>query len=174
MHRMAFLLPLAACAAFGAAPPAPAPIRVGVYDSRAVAVAYAHSEFNDRLIGELVKRRDAAKAARDDAGVKAAEAEGAALQERLHRQGFSTAPIPDILAHVQAELPAIADQAGVDVLVSKWDLAWQRSGVELADVTAAMIEPFHPDERVKQIVADLAKREPVPLSELEGMGAHDD
>jgi hypothetical protein len=138
----------------------PEPVRVGVFDSRAVAVAYAHSPQNRATLEALIKERDSAT----DAKVKAAcEKKGEAMQARLHQQGFSTASVADILAVIEQDLPAIASEAGVDVMVSKWDLAYRRDGVEFVDVTSRIIAPFQPDDRVKKMIAGLEGVEPLSL-----------
>ena len=36
-------------------------------------------------------------------------------------QGFSTAPVTNILEQIKDKLPAINNKAGVSVLLSKWD-----------------------------------------------------
>jgi hypothetical protein len=61
---------------------------------------------------------------------------GPALQKRLHRQGFGTAPVDDLLAGMQDELAGIAEQAGVDVIVSRWALAYRGPRARSVDVTS--------------------------------------
>lgn len=157
---LALAVPLAACAAAAPLVVEPAPVRVGVYDSRAVVIAFTHSSRSKEQIQKLIAQRDAAT----DPAVRASfEKQGEALQDRRHRQGFSTASIADVLEHVEGELPGIAAASNVDVLVSKWDLAYRREGVEFVDVTAAMIAPFAPDDRVKAMIADLKNHEPLSL-----------
>ena len=144
---------------------APRAVKVGVYDSRAVAVAFAHSAQNRAVLEDLMRRRDEAKKSNATAEVGALEARGAALQERLHRQGFSTASIADILKPIEAQLPAIAQAAGVDVLMSKWDVAYRAEGVEFVDVTSAMIAPFAPTDQVRTMIDSLLEQEPLSLYE---------
>ena len=159
---VALIASLTVCAAVRT-PPAPSPVRVGVYDSRAIAIAYSHSEFMAKTLATLKKERDDAKAANDTAGVTAAEKKGAALQSRFHQQGFSTASVANLLEPIAAELPKIAQAAQVDLLVSKWDVSWQKEGVAFVDVTKAMCEPFHPDANVQKMIEDVPNHEPLPL-----------
>jgi hypothetical protein len=144
----------------------PQPIRVGTFDSRAIAVAYAHSPQLEAWMKPLVAARDAAKAAGDLERVRKLEAEGAAHQKKLHEQGFSTGSVSDLLALIAADLPAIADGAGVDLVVSRFDVAWQRQGVETVDVTDRLIEPFHPSEKTRKMIEQVREQEPVPLGEI--------
>ena len=109
--------------------PEPAPrVVVGTFDSRAIAVAYIRSDANAELLyqmrAEVESALAEARAAGDDARVAELEQRGPALQRKYHEQGFSTAPVDDILVHVEDRLAHIAKEAGVDVLVSKWALAY--------------------------------------------------
>lgn len=67
-------------------------VRVGTYDSRSVAIAFAGSEAFNIWMGALKAEHDKAKAAGDYSRVAQLEAEGVARQTLMHRQGFSTAP----------------------------------------------------------------------------------
>jgi hypothetical protein len=141
-------------------------LRVGTFDSRAVAIAYARSETFNRNIKELKAEHGKAKAAGDEKRVKELEAKGKSQQELLHKQGFSTWPVDNILDQIKGEIPEIAKQADVDVIVSKWDIVYQRSGVEFIDVTDLMVKQFNPDEETLKVLNELQKHAPVPLEEL--------
>jgi hypothetical protein len=142
-------------------------LRVGTFDSRAVTAAYAASEVFDRQIKQLQQEHQKAKAAGDEEKVKKLEAQGKAQQQQFHRQGFGTAPVDDILVHIKGELPAIAKRAGVDVIVSKWAIAYSAADTQFADVTDLIVEPFKPNERTKQIMRELRDKPPAPPEEIE-------
>jgi hypothetical protein len=142
-------------------------LRLGVFDSRAVAVAYARSELHARWMKELLARKQAAVERGDAKEAAAVEAEGARHQRRFHLQGFSVVPIDDILVHLEGHLPAVAEQMEVDAIVNRWSVAHHRSGVELVDVTEALIAPFEPDDQTLSIVRDLRDREPLDFEEAE-------
>lgn len=146
---------------------APEPVRVGVFDSRAVAIAYAASDLNATFLNGLRAEQEEAKARGDQERVAEIEARGRALQARMHKQGFSTAPVYDILAKVSGKLPGVAEQAGVDLIVSKWEVAYQRPGIELVDVTEPLVRLFDPDDRALRNIAQLKGREPLPLYEYD-------
>ena len=141
-------------------------VRVGTFDSRAVAVAYARSETFSRYIKGLRAEYEKAKAAGDSTRVSELEAEGPAQQELIHKQGFSTWPVDNILEQIKGKIPEIAKQAEIDVIVSKWDIVYQGSGVESIDVTDLMVKPFDPDEETLKMLKELQKQDPVPLEEL--------
>jgi len=139
---------------------------VGTFDSRALAMAYYRSEEFMQSMQELRAEYEKAKAAGDEKRIKELEVKGPAQQELIHKQGFSTWPVDNILEKIKGKIPEIAKQAGVDVIVSKWDVVYQQSGVEFIDVTDLMVKPFNPDEETLKIIKDLQKKDPVPLEEL--------
>lgn len=141
-------------------------VRVGTFDSRALAMAYYRSETfrhrTDGLMAEYAK----AKAAGDKKRVTELEAKGPAQQKLMHKQGFGTWPVDNILEKIEGKIPEVAKQSNLDVIVSKWNIVYQRSGVEFVDVTDLMVKPFGPDEKTLKIIADIQKKPPVPLEEL--------
>lgn len=142
---------------------------IGIYDSRAIAVAYAGSELHEAQLGKLKGDYDAAKAAGDEARVAALEKEGRDGQRQMHLQGFGTAPVDDILQHIQGDLDQIRADAGVVALVSKWDEAGLAAHPDAArvDVTEALIDALHPSERQRKSAIDIQRHKPVPMDELE-------
>jgi hypothetical protein len=117
-----------------------------------------------------MKQRDDARDRGDDNLVKQIEAQGAARQLLRHLQGFSNAPVDDILAEVHQELPAIAAKAGVALIVSRAD--YLSAGVDTVDVTDALVELFKPDEKTTQTIAELRQREPVAMLQIIGKKEH--
>jgi hypothetical protein len=87
----------------------------------------------------------------------------------MHQQGFGTAPVDNILKHIEHQLPAIAREAGVDVIVSKWQITWQAPGVETVDVTDLMVKPFKPSERTLKTIAELRRHAPIPNEKLKNL-----
>jgi Skp family chaperone for outer membrane proteins len=141
-------------------------LRIGVFDSRAVAIAYARSEpFRKRIDDMKAEHRKATEAGNEERARELATA-GPELQDMLHKQGFSTWPVDNILAEIEDAIPDIAEKAGVDVIVSKWNVVYQKPGVELVNITDFMVKPFHPNEDTMKILAEIQKQSPVPLDEL--------
>jgi hypothetical protein len=141
-------------------------LRIGTFDSRLVALAYARSEHFQKKLQKLHDDIAKAKAAGDDALVKKLSATGPQLQHHIEQQSYSTWPIDEILEIIQGELPAIAKRARVDVIVSKWALVHQPADASFVDVTAQMVAPFKPSEATKKILEDMAKKQPLPLDQL--------
>ncbi len=164
--RRAFLFTLAALcvamisqAAMNAADNAtPAKTRVGVYDSRAVALAYGRSKMFQEKANKLFADAKQAKAAGDKERLAQLQKEGPALQDKMHRQVFGDAPIDDVLETIKDALPEIQKKAGVQTLAPK---APAGPGVEVVDVTPLLVEQFHPTKQTLKMIEDLKKHPPL-------------
>jgi hypothetical protein len=146
--------------------------RIGTYDSRAVAVAFVGSEVYQATAGKKLADMTAeykkAEAAGDEQRVKELRAWGEAQQALLHRQGFGTAPVDDILRHIGDQLPKIKKEAGVDLLLSKWDekALSEHEKSDRVDVTMRLIEAFKPNEKQKKSAIEIQKHEPVLVEKM--------
>lgn len=144
---------------------APPKARIGTYDSRAIAIAYAPTKYNP--VAEKMKEHAAAKAKGDTQLVKELEEWGAAHQRQLHRQGFSRVPVDDLLAPIADKLPEVAKAAGVDAIVFNCD--HHSADIELVDVTLAIVALYEPSEKTLDYVRSAMKAKPVALDEIEKM-----
>jgi hypothetical protein len=116
---------------------------------------------------ELVRRQNKAKAAGDKEAIASIEAEGRAWQAQLHRQGFGTAPVDDLLAHIANEVPRIQQDAGFTLLISKWnksELQKHPSAAQI-DVTMTLVDAFHPGELQRMRAIEIQTKPPVKLKE---------
>ncbi len=144
-------------------------LRIGVFDSRAVAMAYARAAEEPgmgptmKLLREEHKK---AKAAGDAEKIKQLEGIGRRMQDQLHQQGFSTGSVVNIVEKIKDQLPAIAKQAGVDLIISRWDAFYLAGGIETVDVTDAMVKPFRPDANTLKLIEQVKKTKPLPLAEV--------
>jgi hypothetical protein len=156
---------LAVCAMLWALQPAPTKVRVGTFDSRAIAIAYARSALFAPIMQGWKDKYEKAKAEKNEAVIKECEAWGPNYHKLQMLQAFSLASVADILEKVKDQLPKAAKEAGVDILVSKWELAYQNPSFEIVDVTPYLVKIFNPDERTLKILEDLSKQPPIPLYE---------
>jgi hypothetical protein len=141
----------------------PKKVRVGTYDNRAVAVAYAASKHNP--VAEKLAEHQKAKAAGDTQHVKELEQWGESHQRALHRQGFGLVPVDDLLATVESRFPEAAAKAGVDVIVFRCN--YSSSEVEVVDVTDQLVALFDPSAKTLATVSDLRKHAPIDLDEID-------
>lgn len=155
----------------GRGAPQPAKVRVGTYDSRSVAVAYAGSDVHRKVLAARRAEYEKAKAMGDQTRVAELEAEGKAGQKLMHKQGFSTTPVDDILERVKDRLPVIQEKAGVVALVSKWDKTGlaRYEDAELLDVTMALVDALRPNDRQRTCAIEIQKHEPIPLGQAENI-----
>jgi hypothetical protein len=152
-------------AMFLALQPAPAKVRVGTFDSRAVAIAYARSAMFAPIMKDWKDKYEKAKAEKNEAVIKECEAWGPNYHKLQMLQAFSLASVADILEKVKDQLPRTAKEAGVDILASKWELAYQNPSFETVDVTSYLVKIFNPDEQTLKIIGELSKQPPIPLFE---------
>ncbi len=140
---------------------------VGTFDSRVIAIAYYNTEAHISYVKGLKTEHAEAEASGDKERVKELRAIGEASQELAQKQSFSIWPVDNILKIIEGKIPEIAKQADVDLIVSKWDVVYQRSGVEFIDVTDVMVKLLDPDEQTLGTIEQIKKMDPVPLEELE-------
>ncbi len=141
-------------------------LKIGTYDSRAIAVAYAASRFNP--VAGKMKELQAARAAGDQVKVKELEQWGQARQRELHRQGFGRVPVNDLLAHVRDRLAEVAAASGVQAIAMQCD--WVAPGTSVVDITGAIVALYDPSPRTLNIIRDLKNRPPLPLDKIEEHG----
>jgi hypothetical protein len=141
-------------------------LRVGVYDSRAIAIAYSASRHNDNVMIAKSKEKHQAEQAGDVETAERIEQEMRSLQVKRHLQGFGTAPVHDLLASIEKQVPAIAREAGVDVIVSKWAFDYRAGDAEVVDVTAALVKAFEPTAKALEWIEQMKDIKPMSEAEI--------
>jgi hypothetical protein len=139
-----------------------APVRIGTYDSRAVAIAYAYSDGLQEYVSKAKKALDHCVETGDTRRVRELTDLRELLQIRLNLQSISTAPISDILDTVREKLPQVAQQHDV-VLIARAADYQDDDAVELVDVTDTLVALFEPDDAALHRIAELCKNDPVPI-----------
>jgi hypothetical protein len=142
-------------------------VRIGTFDSRAVAIAYYRSTEFQKVLGEMRAKQSEARETGDSGAVQQLEAEGRRLQDLINRQGFGNATIGDVIKQIEYELPKVSERAGVDVIVSRWDVVFQKSDATFVDVTDRLVQQFKPDKETLEVIAKVRKTKPVPVNELQ-------
>lgn len=146
------------------------PVRIGVYDSRAVAFAWFWSAPVQHKLQEQMAAARAAKQAGDTARFKELDATLRQTQDQLHRQVFSTAPADDALAALKGQIPEIEKQTGVIALVSKWDeqaLAQYKDAGKV-DVTDRLVREFiQPTGQQQKVLSEMQRQKPLPLEKCD-------
>jgi hypothetical protein len=141
-------------------------LRIGVYDSRAVAVAYANStEFRESMKAVQADYQKA-KAAKDEKRMKEIAGRMKLQQRRAHEQGFSTGSVGAIMARIKDALPGVARKADVQAIASKWELNYQSPGLEAVDVTDELVALFHVSDKGRQWAKGIRANPPLPIEEI--------
>ena len=70
--------------------------------------------------------------------------------------------LTEIIDRIRLQLPAIATKAGVDVIVSKWELDYTAPAARFVDVTDKLVAEFHPDQATLDAIRSLLKTAPLP------------
>jgi hypothetical protein len=140
-------------------------IRIGVYDTRAIAIAWAASEYNP--VKEKWAALEAAKKAGDQQKVKELEAWGPAHQRLLHFQGFGRVPVGDLLLPVRNEVARLAKEKGLAAIAMECD--YTAPNAEAVDVTEALVELYKPSDRTRQVVRSMQNVKPLGLLEVADM-----
>lgn len=111
--------------------------KIGVYDSRSIAAAYADSPMHQAEIAKELKRYEGTEEFDD-------EAHGS-MQAALDRS-YTKEPVDDLLKKIGNKLPGIKKKADVSILVSKWDAQGLKKyqGLKQVDVTMALVDAFDP------------------------------
>ncbi len=132
--------------------------RLGVYETRAVAVAWARSKYNTR-IDELMAGSKEAEATGDRARVRELKRQANAMQDRLHQQAFGCAAVDDLLAPINDRIPSICTAAGVERIVPIWSLEtlWQPT----VDVTDPLVAEYQPSAKTLKTIGELRKHPPM-------------
>lgn len=136
---------------------------VGVYDSRAIALAYWQQEVDGK---QRMYRHE-------DLGMKAID-----LGVLMHQQVFSYHKPVQSLEYIADKLPGVMEQAGVDVIVSKWDKeelakynvigsGWDGefavNNPNVVDVTIGLVQLYNPKATLQEYKEGLGKSLPAPL-----------
>ena len=117
-------------------------IIIGTFDSRAVKLAY-----DTAAMAGLMPAVDVPK-------------------PMAFRQGFGKGDVSEYLDLIRDEIPRIAKEAGVNVIVSKWDIEYNDPNVKFVDVTEALIQPFKPTEERIKIIRDMMAKPPATEKEI--------
>ncbi len=140
--------------------------RIGIFDSRCVALAYGRSTEFMKEMDNL--RNDVAKAKEDGNQelVKELEQQGPTKQVLMHQQVFSNGSINNILEKIKDKFPAIAKENNFKMILSKWEISFIDESFELLDITDQLVAMFDPDDATKKIIDNIKVMEPVHIEKI--------
>ncbi len=152
----AVVLPMAARAASGS-------VRIGTYDNRVIAIAYAQAGYIP--VAEKTAEYDRAEAAGDTATMREIDDFMSALQRKLHRQGFGRVPVDDLLEPVALQIPSLAADLGLHAIV--WICDYAGEGVEVVDVSEELARLYVSSEDAAELCREVIPVAPVDLDEID-------
>ena len=79
---------------------------------------------------------------------------------------FSTGSVINIMDKIRPALAAVAKEAGVVLIVSKWEAVYAAPSIEYVDVTMPLVMKFKPNEQTLKWVESMKAKAPIPLDEL--------
>ena len=141
-------------------------LRIGVYDSRAIAIAHANSSEGREFVMNLMTEMSQAKAEKNDSMMQHIEKKAKTYQVLSHLRAFSVGSVADMLEKHKAEVDSIAREAGVQLIVSKFELVYTGSGVEMVDVTLPLALMFKPSEQIIQMISGIGEHEVMPMLDV--------
>jgi hypothetical protein len=140
-------------------------IRIGIYDNRAVALAFFASRFNPTAGKKAAYEK--ARAAGDLSKMKELEAWGPQFQRQLNFQTFGRAPVDDLLEPLKEQIAKLARDKRLSAITMYCDFTGEQ--VELVDVTEDLVKLYDPDplDKTLQTVREIRKVKPTRLAQLE-------
>jgi len=144
----------------------PQTIKIGIYDSRSVAIAYSNSDSFQKDIGNLMTEYKKAKEENNTKQISELEKEGQFQQQLLHEQTFSVGTVSNIIEKIKDKLQEIAKSAGVSLIISKWEVSYKDSYPEYVDVTQQIVDLFNPSKQTLKWIKDLQLQTPIPIDKL--------
>jgi hypothetical protein len=144
-------------------------VRIGTYDNRSVAVAYAASKHNP--VKEKWASYEKAKTADDKAKIKELQTWGEEHQKLLHFQGFGRVPVSDLLDPVKDQVRDLAKKKGLAAVTMACDFV--DANVEVVDVTEDLVKLYEPSERTLKMARGVRNAKPLDLVELSKLPVKD-
>jgi hypothetical protein len=140
--------------------------RIGIYDSRAIAIAFGNSSEGMEFVRNLRHQMSEAKAAKNDSLIGSLENTGNMYQVLNHLRAFSSASVSEILSKHTAGIELVAKEARVQVIVSKFELIYSDAEIDTVDVTLPLVRLFKPREEALKWIYELPKHKPLPMLEV--------
>jgi len=135
--------------------------RVGVFDSRAVALARFHCPDIENPAKELHREMKIAQENGDEETIAKLKRLGPLHQAHLHDLVFGSGSVNAYFEELQNSFTAIAEEENLDLIVSKWETAYLGEDVIQVDITEKLLEFYHPDEKVQHMLEGMKGVAPI-------------
>ncbi len=137
--------------------------RIGVYDSRIIAIWYfqgGDGEFT-KIMKEFMASMKKAQDNKDTIEVKKLSEKAQISQRIAHDKGFGRGSVAEIVQNKQEEFRSLAKNENLIAIVSKWEVNYSTQDVELVDVTLKLLELFKANDNIKKMIDEMKSIEPI-------------
>lgn len=141
-------------------------LKIGTYDSRTIIFAWSRSDFFRQHMAKFKSANDSAQKAKDTAKIRALSIQAISYQHLLHQMIFGTGTVAFVMDLVKDKISEVARNAGVSIVLSKWELIYKDPSAEVVDITEQIVQLFNPKEDIHKMMEEIRKTEPVPLEDL--------
>ncbi len=141
-------------------------LKIGTYDSRVIVFAFSRSDSFERRMIQMRHYGDSINLAKDTAKMIEDAYKSITFQNLLHLQVFSTGSTAEVMNIVKAQLPKVAKEAGVNIILSKWELTFADPSAEEVDLTMPIAKLFNPKENIEKMAAEIQKNQPLPIEDV--------
>ncbi|MBN1448007.1 MAG: hypothetical protein JXA28_08750 [Bacteroidetes bacterium] len=135
--------------------------RVGIFDSRAIALARFHCPDIENPARDLHRRMKEAQENGDEETIAELKRLGPLHQAHLHDLVFGSGSVNAYFEELKESFAAIAAEQHLDLIVSKWETAYLSENVTLVDITPKLLEFYHPDDKVQTMLDGMNGVEPI-------------
>ena len=135
--------------------------RIGTYDSRIIAIWYFNSPEFQKEMTDMRESFKKAKETNDTVTIKMLEQKGPLTQRILHDKGFGRGSVAEIIEKKKDELMSLAKSENLIAIVSKWELNYSTSDVEVVDVTIKLLETLKATDKVIKMYDEMKAQEPL-------------
>ena len=141
-------------------------MRIGIFDSRCIALAYGRSAEFTLLRDSIEPLYSKAKADSNKEKIDEIDQYKPTMQVLLHQQVFSNGSIINIVEKIKEKISAIAKENKLNMILSKWEITFTDGSVELVDITDQLTSLYNPDAATKKIIENIKAMEPVPIEKI--------
>jgi hypothetical protein len=134
------------------------PVRIGVYNTRAVALGFYRSPAWQKELRAKMVELDAAKRAGNAKAVEELEKWGKAQQDLAHKQVFGESPITNVLERIAPVLARVSKESELAGIAAA--VAYTAPGVSTIEVTMRIVEGLEPDEKTRTMVRQFLDNPP--------------
>lgn len=145
-------------ATYGEKPDSQPKLRIVIYKSYVLALAYYKSDVYKKQIVDLGVQAEQAKTDGKAELLKQAKSKSKSLKQQVQRQLFGRAPIDNILTLMKDALPKIAQDSGVAAISGT--VAYHSPDVELLDITDALVGQLNPSDETLEAIKYMTKHHP--------------